>query len=211
VGPQRTKQCRAPRAEKQLKFIAGLGNPGAKYRDTRHNVGFEVADLLARRHRAEFESAPGEAVMARVRTLGDGPLIVKPLTFMNLSGHAVAELIRYYRIAVPDVLIVVDDVNLALGRLRIRARGSHGGHNGLKSIAGQLGTDDYARLRIGVGRGDERRDLADHVLARFDADEREIIRAAIERATDAAEMFVTDDIGKVMNTFNRADDIATAE
>jgi PTH1 family peptidyl-tRNA hydrolase len=194
-----------------LKLIAGLGNPGAKYRDTRHNVGFEVADLLARRHGAELESAPGEAVMARVKTLGDGVLIVKPLTFMNLSGHAVAELIRYYRIAVPDVLIVVDDVNLPLGRLRIRARGSHGGHKGLKSIAGQLGTDDYARLRIGVGRGDERRDLADHVLARFDADEREVIRAAIERATDAAEMFVTDDIGKVMNTYNRADDIATVE
>ena len=194
-----------------MKLIAGLGNPGAKYRDTRHNVGFEVADLLARRYGAEFESAPGEAVMARVRTLGDGVLIVKPLTFMNLSGHAVAELIRYYRIAVPDVLIVVDDVNLPLGRLRIRARGSHGGHNGLKSIAGQLGTDDYARLRIGVGRGDERRDVADHVLARFDADEREVIRAAIERATDAAEMFVTDDIGKVMNTYNRADDIATVE
>jgi peptidyl-tRNA hydrolase, PTH1 family len=194
-----------------LKLIAGLGNPGAKYRDTRHNVGFEVADLLVRRHGAEFEGAPGEAVMARVRTLGDGALIVKPLTFMNLSGHALAELIRYYRIEVPDVLIVVDDVNLPLGRLRIRARGSHGGHNGLKSIASQLGTDDYARLRIGVGRGDERRDLANHVLARFDADEREIIRAAIERATDAAAMFVTGDIGKVMNTYNRADDIATVE
>jgi PTH1 family peptidyl-tRNA hydrolase len=194
-----------------LKLIAGLGNPGAKYRDTRHNVGFEVADLLARRHGAEFESAPGEAVMARVRTLGDGTLIVKPLTFVNLSGHAVAELIRYYRIAVPDVLIVVDEVNLPLGRLRVRARGSHGGHNGLKSIAGQLGTDDYARLRIGVGRGDERRDLADHVLARFDTDEREVIRAAIERAAEAAEMFVTDDIGKVMTAYNRADDIATVD
>jgi PTH1 family peptidyl-tRNA hydrolase len=194
-----------------LKLIAGLGNPGAKYRDTRHNVGFEVADLLARRHGAEFESAPGEAVIARVKTLGDGTLIVKPLTFVNLSGHAVAELIRYYRIAVPDVLIVVDEVNLPLGRLRVRARGSHGGHNGLKSIAGQLGTDDYARLRIGVGRGDERRDLADHVLARFDTDEREVIRAAIERAAEAAEMFVTDDIGKVMTAYNRADDIATVD
>jgi PTH1 family peptidyl-tRNA hydrolase len=194
-----------------MKLIAGLGNPGTKYRETRHNVGFEVADLLARRHGAEFESAPGEALMARLRTVADGVLIVKPLTFMNLSGHAVAELIRYYRIALPDMLIVVDDVNLPLGRLRIRARGSDGGHNGLRSVAGQLGTDDYARLRIGVGRGDGRRDLADHVLARFEPDEREIVRAAVDRAADAVEMFVTDNIGTVMNTFNRADDQGTVE
>ncbi|MGH2362410.1 MAG: aminoacyl-tRNA hydrolase [bacterium] len=194
-----------------MKLIAGLGNPGTKYRDTRHNVGFEVADLLAWRHGAAFESTPGEALVARLRTVGDGLLIVKPLTFMNLSGHAVAELIRYYRIALPDVLIVVDEINLPLGRLRIRARGSHGGHNGLRSVAGQLGTDDYARLRIGVGRGDGRRDLADHVLARFEPDEREIMRTAVDRAADAAEMFVTDDIGKVMTTYNRPDDQAVAD
>jgi len=194
-----------------MKLIAGLGNPGTNYRETRHNVGFEVADLLARRRGVEFESAPGEAQMARLRTVGDGVLIVKPLTFMNLSGHAVAELIRYYRIALPDVLIVVDDVNLSLGRLRIRARGSDGGHNGLRSVAGQLGTDDYARLRIGVGRGDGRRDLADHVLARFEPDEREIVRAAVDRAADAVEMFVTVDIGTVMNAYNREDDQGTVE
>jgi len=194
-----------------VKLIAGLGNPGTKYRDTRHNVGFEVVDVLARRHGTAFESAPGEALMARVRSVGDGLLILKPLTFMNLSGHAVAELIRYYRIALSDVLVVVDDVNLPLGRLRIRARGSHGGHNGLRSVAGQLGTDEYARLRLGVGRGDGRRDLADHVLARFEADERETIRSAVDRAADAAEMFVTDNIEKVMNSYNRADDTATAE
>ena len=194
-----------------MKLIAGLGNPGTRYRETRHNVGFEVADLLARQHRADFESAPGEALMARLRTAADGALVVKPLTFMNLSGHAVAELIRYYRIALPDVLIVVDDVNLPLGRLRIRARGSPGGHNGLRSVAGQLGTDDYARLRIGVGRGDGRRDLADHVLARFEPDERDIVHAAVDRAAAAAEMFVTDDIEVVMNMFNRADDQGTVE
>lgn len=194
-----------------MKLIAGLGNPGTQYRDTRHNVGFEVADVLARRHGAAFESAPGEALMARARSIGDGVLILKPLTFMNLSGHAVAELIRYYRVALPDVLVMVDDVNLPLGRLRIRARGSHGGHHGLRSVAGQLGTDEYARLRIGVGRGDERRDLADHVLARFEADEQQTIHSAVDRAADAAELFVTDNIEKVMNTYNRADDTATAE
>ena len=194
-----------------VKLIAGLGNPGTQYRDTRHNVGFEVADVLARRYGAAFESAPGEALMARARSIGDGVLILKPLTFVNLSGHAVAELIRYYRIALPDVLVIVDDVNLPLGRLRIRARGSHGGHNGLRSVAGQLGTDEYARLRIGVGRGDERRDLADHVLARFEADEQQTIHSAVDRAADAEELFVTDDIQKVMNTYNGDDDQATAE
>jgi PTH1 family peptidyl-tRNA hydrolase len=114
-------------------------------------------------------------------------------------------------VALADVLVILDDVQLPLGRLRARARGSHGGHNGLKSVAGQLGSDEYARLRIGVGRGDERRDLADHVLARFDAEERETIQTAIQRAADAAEMFATEGIEKVMNTFNRADDLATAE
>ena len=194
-----------------MKLIAGLGNPGAKYRETRHNVGFEVVDLLARRQGVDFESAPGEAVMARGRSLGDGVLLVKPLTSMNLSGHAVAELIRYYRVALADVLVILDEVQLPLGRLRARARGSHGGHNGLKSVAGQLGSDEYARLRIGVGRGDERRDLADHVLARFDAEERETIQTAIQRAADAAAMFATEGIERVMNTFNRADDLATTE
>jgi PTH1 family peptidyl-tRNA hydrolase len=194
-----------------VKLIAGLGNPGAKYRDTRHNVGFEVVDVLARRHGADFESAPGEAVFARIRSLADGVLLVKPLTSMNLSGHALAELIRYYRVALPDVLVIVDEVQLPLGRLRARARGSPGGHNGLKSVAGQLGTDEYARLRIGVGRGDDRRDLADHVLARFEAEERETIATAIQRAADAAEVFATDGIDKMMNTFNRAEDLGVTE
>jgi PTH1 family peptidyl-tRNA hydrolase len=114
-------------------------------------------------------------------------------------------------VALPDVLVIVDEVQLPLGRLRARARGSPGGHNGLKSVAGQLGSDEYARLRIGVGRGDDRRDLADHVLARFEPEERETIRTAIQRAADAAEVFATDGIEKVMNTFNRAEDLGTTE
>ena len=170
-----------------------------------------MADTLARRHGVEFESAPAEAVMARVRTLGEGALVVKPLTFMNLSGHAVAELMRYYRIEASDLLVVVDDINLPLGRLRARARGSAGGHNGLRSVADQLGSEEYARLRIGVGRGDERRDLADHVLARFDAGERESSRSAVERAADAAEAFVIEGIEQVMNRYNRPEDRAVAE
>jgi PTH1 family peptidyl-tRNA hydrolase len=187
-----------------LKFIVGLGNPGQKYADTRHNVGFRVLDELARRHGLTFESAPASALIARVRT-EPGALLGKPLTFMNLSGGAIAELARYFRIDVPDLLVIADDVNLPLGRLRARARGSAGGNNGLASVIRSLGTQEFARLRIGIGRGDARRDLADHVLSRFDPDERPVIEAAIERAADAVEDFIRDGIESPMNKFNRED------
>ncbi len=192
-----------------MKLIVGLGNPGAKYRQTRHNVGFATLDELARRFRVDFESAPADAMMARVRP--DGLLLAKPLTFMNLSGHAVGELLRYFRIDLKDLFVIVDDANLPLARLRARARGSDGGHNGLKSIVAQLGTQEFARLRIGVGRGHEERDLADHVLSRFEPDEQEEIAAAIARAADAAEVFVTDGIEQVMNRFNRPEDTESVD
>jgi peptidyl-tRNA hydrolase, PTH1 family len=187
-----------------VKLVAGLGNPGAKYRGTRHNVGFEVIDRLAARRAAAFEAAPVEALQARWRVDGDVVLLVKPLTFMNLSGEAVASLCRYYRVAVPDVLIVCDDVNLPLGRLRVRATGSEGGHNGLRSVAQHLGTIDYARLRLGVGRGDARRDLADHVLSRFEPEEQTGVNDAIDRSADAVEAWVHHGLAYVMNTYNRA-------
>ena len=186
-----------------LKLIVGLGNPGPEYQDTRHNVGFKVVDEIARRHGASFDTSPADAEMAKVRNLGEGgTLLAKPLTFMNLSGRAVGDLLRYFKIDVADLLVVADDVNLPVGRLRARMRGSEGGHNGLRSIIEQLGTNEFPRLRVGVGRGDTRRDLADHVLAGFEPAEREEIERAIARAADAAEMFATDGIVKVMNTFN---------
>lgn len=182
--------------------MAGLGNPGPRYRDTRHNVGFKVVDEVARRADASFEAAPADALVVRWRLPGDSVLLVKPLTMMNLSGEAVGALLRYYRVEVGDVLVVADEVALPLGRLRARARGSAGGHNGFKSIAQHLGTDAWARLRVGVGRGDTRRDLADHVLATFDADERPVIEEAIVTAADAVELFVAEGIEAVMNRFN---------
>ena len=125
---------------------------------------------------------------------------------MNLSGVAVGEVVRYYRVEIADVLIVCDDVNLPLGRLRARATGSEGGHNGLRSVADALGTIDYARLRIGVGRGDLRRDLADHVLARFEPDEAPGMTDAVARAAEAVETWVADGLARVMNTYNRSED-----
>jgi len=189
-----------------LKLVAGLGNPGEKYRGTRHNVGYEVADLIARRHGLTFESAPVEAMQARWRRDGDVVVLFKALTFMNLSGEAIGGLARFYKIETPEILIVCDDVNLPLGRLRARTSGSEGGHNGLRSVAAALGTTDYARLRVGVGRGDERRDLADHVLARFEPEEWNGIDSAIARAADAVETWVERGIEDVMNVYNRAED-----
>jgi PTH1 family peptidyl-tRNA hydrolase len=187
-----------------MKLIVGLGNPGRKYAGTRHNVGFEIADTLADRHRLEWTSGPVDALVAKWRS--EDVLVVKPLTYMNLSGYAVGDLLRYFKIDLPDLLVVVDDINLELGRLRGRPGGSAGGHNGLKSLIEQLATDQFARLRVGVGRGDARRDLANHVLARFEPDERSIVAEAVGRAADAAETFVSDGIAVVMNRYNRKED-----
>lgn len=189
-----------------MKLIAGLGNPGEKYRGTRHNVGFDVIDLVARRHGLVFEAAPVEGLQARWRREGDPVVLFKALTYMNESGVAIAGLLRYFKVPASDLLVISDDVNLPLGRLRARAVGSEGGHNGLKSVAAMLGTNDYARLRLGVGRGDVRRDLADHVLARFDAEERSGIDSALSRAADAVDVWIDRGIEDVMNVFNRAEE-----
>jgi peptidyl-tRNA hydrolase, PTH1 family len=191
-----------------VKAIVGLGNPGSQYKGTRHNVGFDVVDELARRESVGFESAPAEALIAKWRRL-DGPvLLVKPLTFMNLSGQAIGELTRYFKIEIADVLVVVDEVQLPLGRIRARARGSAGGHNGLKSAIAHLG-DQFARLRLGIGRGEQQRNLADHVLARFEAEETAEVERMIVRAADAADTFITSGIEAVMNGYNGGDPATT--
>jgi PTH1 family peptidyl-tRNA hydrolase len=189
-------------------MVAGLGNPGAQYKGTRHNAGFAVIDELARRGSVTFESAPAEALIAKWRRSDETVLLVKPLTFMNLSGQAIGELQRYFKIDLGDLLIVVDEVQLPLGKLRARARGSAGGHNGLKSVIAHLG-DEFSRLRVGVGRGEGQRNLADHVLSRFEKDEAAEVERMTARAADAAEMFITSGIGAVMNTFNGGDPATT--
>jgi len=189
-----------------MKLVVGLGNPGAKYEGTRHNVGFAAVDLLAKRHGLPWEAAPRgiEALVARWRAAD--AVLAKPLTFMNLSGAAIVGLLQFYKIEVPDLLVVVDEVQLETGRIRVRPDGSAGGHNGLKSIVASLGTMQYPRLRIGVGRGDTRRDLADHVLARFDPGERELVEDSVARAADAVEAVVADGVLAAMNRFNRRTD-----
>jgi PTH1 family peptidyl-tRNA hydrolase len=186
-----------------MKLVAGLGNPGREYLRTRHNVGFDVLDRLAEKQGLSWRTGQPGGLTTRWRGEGADVLLVKPQTFMNLSGEAVGAACRFYKIETADLLIVTDDVNLPLGRLRARATGSEGGHNGLRSIAEHLGTTDYARLRVGVGRGDQRRDLADHVLSKFDPEEQAAIQDAIARAADAVECWVADGLSTMMNRFNR--------
>lgn len=186
-----------------MKLIAGLGNPGREYRDTRHNVGFLVVDEIARRYSLSWAMAPSQVPETFVaKRFGAEPvLLARPLTFMNRSGEAVAALHRYYDVPLADLLVVVDDVDLPFGRLRARARGSAGTHNGLRSVVAGVGAE-FPRLRLGVGRGDSRRDLADHVLSKFEPGERAELETFIARAADAAEMFAAEGISKVMNTYN---------
>ena len=195
-----------------MKLIVGLGNPGAEYRDTRHNVGFKVADALAERWRVAGEwREKFDALQVKTAVGSEHVILAKPLTFMNLSGHAVAALAGFYKIEPAGIFIVTDDVALPMGRLRARREGGAGGHNGLKSLIQSLATQAFPRMRVGVGRGDLRRDLADHVLGRFEADERDTVSAAVLRAADASEMFLSEGIERVMNVFNAAEQTDPAE
>ena len=195
-----------------MKLIVGLGNPGPEYRETRHNIGFMVADVLVDRWRvADRWREKFEALQIKHAVGDDQVVLVKPLTFMNLSGQAVQATAAFYKIEPADVFIVTDDVALPLGRLRARRDGGAGGHNGLKSVIQHLGTQAFPRMRVGVGRGEGDRDLSDHVLGRFDASERDTVSAAVLRAADATEMFISEGIERVMNVFNVAEQQDSAE
>jgi PTH1 family peptidyl-tRNA hydrolase len=183
-----------------MKVIVGLGNPGREYADTRHNIGFRVVDVIGERLGLQWRK-DDDVLFAK--NFGETPfLVVKPQAFMNRSGYALSRFAGYHNVDPGELLVVVDDVDLPLGRIRVRAGGSAGTHNGLKSVVEQLGTREFPRMRLGVGRGDARHDLADYVLARFDAAEQAEVDTLIARAADAAQMFVAEDIRKVMNTYN---------
>jgi PTH1 family peptidyl-tRNA hydrolase len=194
-----------------LKLIVGLGNPGPEYRDTRHNVGLMVGDELARRHGVNSWNEKFGGLEARIRVADVPAILSKPLSFMNLSGSAVQQFSAFYKVESPEILVIVDDVELPLGRLRARGEGGAGGHNGLKSVISSLGTEKFARLRVGVGRGNAGSNLSNFVLGRFTADEQEIITAAVLRAADATEVFIERGIGPAMNMFNAAPKQDSAE
>jgi PTH1 family peptidyl-tRNA hydrolase len=183
-----------------MKVVVGLGNPGGKYDGTRHNVGFAVVDGLAEAPGAgRFQSRFG----AQVAELNEGDhkvLLVKPESFMNLSGRPVRQFMDFYQVPLTDLLVVCDDINLPLGKLRVRARGTHGGHNGLRNIQEHLGTTEYARLRIGVDS--PREGAVDHVLGRFKPSERPVIEDAVGLAAQAVVVWVKQGVEACMNRYN---------
>lgn len=186
------------------KLIAGLGNPGPEYDQTRHNVGFRVLDLLAERlgvkiRRRSFNALVEDAMAGDVKLV-----LLKPQQYMNRSGHAVATAAGYYKIAPQDVMVVLDDMALPTGQLRIRAKGTAGGHNGLKDIIAQMGTDSFARLRLGIGDCGTR-DAADYVLSRFGSDEQDAIGKAVQQAVDALLCWTQNGTAAAMNRYNSSE------
>jgi PTH1 family peptidyl-tRNA hydrolase len=184
-----------------MKVVVGLGNPGSRYEGTRHNVGFAVVDGLAESPSAgRFQSR----FCAQTCELMEGTekvLLVKPETFMNLSGRCVRQIVDFYQLVLSDLLVVCDDAALPLGKLRARARGTHGGHNGLRDIQNHLGTTEYARLRIGVDAPSQR-EMTDHVLGRFRPSERPVIEEALQLAIQAVSVWIGQGIDVCMNRFN---------
>ncbi|MBO8159780.1 aminoacyl-tRNA hydrolase [Thermosyntropha sp.] len=183
-----------------MKIIAGLGNPGAKYKNTRHNVGFMVVDELAARFGVEKEECKYDGIIGHIRIGDEKVLLLKPLTYMNLSGRAVAPLVRFYKLELKDLLVIYDDMDLPLGSLRIRTKGSAGGHKGVSSIIESLNSREFPRIRLGIGRPES--DTIDWVLGKFTLEEEPIIRETVEKAADAAECWVLEGIEKAMNKYN---------
>ena len=185
-------------------LIVGLGNPGAKYAKTRHNIGFRVIDLLAERWDADRFEARFDGEMARAKFHGERILLMKPQTFMNLSGSSVAACAHYHDIPIDRVWLIHDDLDLPLGRMRIRVGGRSGGHNGVKSVIERLESQEFVRYRIGIGRPSGRVPVEDYVVQSFGPDERDGAQAMVERAADAIEEALRQDLEHAMNIFNHA-------
>jgi PTH1 family peptidyl-tRNA hydrolase len=185
-----------------MKLIVGLGNPGRRYEKTRHNVGFEVLDAVAARSAAGSFKEKFSGRIADVTIAGEKTLLLWPHTLMNVSGQSVGAAVEFYQVPLGDLLVVSDDFNLPLGKLRFRASGSAGGQNGLKDIIKRLGTQDVPRLRLGIGQVPEAWDAADFVLSKFNRSDRKVIEATIERAAEAVECWVAEGISAGMNKFN---------
>lgn len=184
-------------------LIVGLGNPGKQYEHTRHNIGFDVMDAIAEKYNISISEKKHKALCGKGVIEGRKVVLAKPQTFMNLSGESVAELLAYYKLDPEEELLVIfDDISLAPGNLRIRKKGSAGGHNGIKNIIARTGTQNFQRIKVGVGEKPKGWDLADYVLGHFEPRDRDRVEEAIEDAVLAAEMIVRGDADRAMNDFN---------
>lgn len=186
-----------------MQIIVGLGNPGAEYAQTRHNIGFMVVEQLSRVHSIKLDKKHRLVRFGEGKIAGKEIILAQPLTFMNNSGTAIRHLLAETGAAAANVIVIYDDLDLDCGRIRVRANGGSGGHKGIKSIMGQLGTDEFARVRIGIGRPPGRQDSADYVLSPFSKRESEEIDFAIVKAADAVEYILEHGIERAMNEFNR--------
>ena len=192
------------RDEEVMYIIVGLGNPGREYQNTRHNIGFQVIDAIAEKNNISVKEKKYKALIGKGVVAGQKVLLVKPQTYMNLSGESVREVIDYYKIDEKEELIVIsDDISLDVGQIRIRKKGSAGGHNGLKNIILHLGHDQFERIKMGVGEKPQGYDLADYVLGHFTQMEQEILQDSIARAVQAVETIMTDGVDQAMNRYNQ--------
>ena len=187
-----------------VKLIIGLGNPGKPYEHTRHNIGFDVIDELANRWNAPLNQSKFNGMYATVHRPEGKVILLKPLTYMNLSGESVRPLMDYFDIDVEDIIVIYDDLDLETGKLRLRAKGSAGGHNGIKSLIQHLGTQEFNRIRVGVNRPPAGMKVADYVLSKFSKDDQPIVKDPIEKSCEAVEMSLTKPFLEVMNHFNGA-------
>ena len=185
--------------------LIGLGNPGTRYDWTPHNIGFQVVDAVAKKRRADWEESPRGFLLARTSIRSTRVTLIKPTTYVNRSGEALRLLRKSLEFEASDVLVVVDDIALPFGQLRLRKRGSDGGHNGLRSIIDELGTTHFARLRMGVGRGEDGQDSADFVLAPFPEEQRDAVRQFVDRAVDCVYDVFSGGIDRAMSLHNATD------
>ena len=185
-----------------MKLIVGLGNPGAKYAGTRHNAGFSVIDELAERHNIKGDTCKHKALIGKGVINGEKVILAMPQTFMNLSGESVRAIMDFYKLTVDDLIVVYDDIDLDVGKIRIREKGSAGGHNGMKNIILHSGSQDFVRVRVGVGKKPEHMDLADHVLSRFSREDLPFMRESCGKACDALEVILSDGAVAAMNRYN---------
>lgn len=186
-----------------MRLLAGLGNPGTKYQGTRHNIGFTALDRLARRHGIALSQQRFSSVMGSGRVAGAKVLLIQPQTYMNLSGQAVRRVFDYFKLSLDDLLVLHDDMDVELGRIKIVVRGGPGGHKGVASIIEALGTDEFARIKIGVGRPGAGQKSEDYVLSQFSPGEEDVMRRIVEKVVEAAEIFFSEGGAEVQARFNR--------